>query len=97
MIGPYQQTAPGRGGRRYSPVSARRRGTVSRWLITTNKAGFSNIQKKTIKTPIGRWPADKKWKEVRQFNRLALKTGLEGFSLYILTNTIGWEYEDVQI
>uniref|UniRef100_A0A8H7NHH1 Methyltransferase type 11 domain-containing protein n=1 Tax=Bionectria ochroleuca TaxID=29856 RepID=A0A8H7NHH1_BIOOC len=69
----------------------------NKWVKWIDEAGFSNIQKKTIKTPIGGWPADKKWKEVGQFNRLALETGLEGFGLYMLTNTMGWEYEDVQV
>ncbi|KAH6988678.1 S-adenosyl-L-methionine-dependent methyltransferase [Ilyonectria destructans] len=68
-----------------------------KWVKWMDEAGFRNIQTKIIKTPVGGWPADKKWKEVGQFNRLALETGLEGFGLYMLTNVMGWEYADVQV
>ncbi|KAL5603809.1 hypothetical protein FOVSG1_006559 [Fusarium oxysporum f. sp. vasinfectum] len=67
------------------------------WIKWMNEAGFSNIQRKMIKTPIGGWPADKKWKEVGQFNRVSLETGLEGFGLYMLTNVMDWEYNKVQV
>ncbi|KAH6883556.1 S-adenosyl-L-methionine-dependent methyltransferase [Thelonectria olida] len=67
------------------------------WVKWMDEAGFSNIQTKTIKTPIGGWSADKKWKEVGLFNGLSIETGLEGFGLYMLTNVMGWEYAEVQV
>ncbi|KAF4332694.1 s-adenosylmethionine-dependent methyltransferase [Fusarium beomiforme] len=67
------------------------------WIKWMNEAGFSDVQKKMIKTPIGGWPAAKKWKEVGQLNRVSIETGLEGFGLYMLTNVMGWEYNQVQV
>lgn len=70
-----------------------------RWVAWLEAAGFGakGIETRTIKVPIGAWPAEAKWKEVGMFNRQALESGLEGFSLYILTNVMGWEYTEVQL
>jgi len=67
------------------------------WLKWMAEAGFSDVQTKTIKTPLGGWPADKKWKEVGQFNRFSIETSLEGYSLYLLTNVMNWKYDEVQL
>jgi len=67
------------------------------WVKWMGEAGFGDIQKKTIKTPMCGWPADKKLKEIGQFNRLSFEMGLEGYALYLLTNTMGWEYSEVQV
>jgi ubiquinone/menaquinone biosynthesis C-methylase UbiE len=67
------------------------------WLKWMGEAGFTNIQTKMIKTPMGGWAADKKWKEVGQFNRLACETSLEGYTLYLLTTVMGWEFAEVQL
>ncbi|KAG8417365.1 hypothetical protein J3458_004875 [Metarhizium acridum] len=66
------------------------------WFKWMEEAGFREVQKKTIKTPMGEWPADKKWKEVGLFNRITTETALEGYFLYKLTKVMGWEYAEVQ-
>ena len=70
-----------------------------RWVEWLETAGFgpNSIKTRTIKAPIGAWPAEAKWKEVGLFNKAALESGLEGFGLYILTNVMGWEYTEVQL
>ncbi|KAK0725165.1 S-adenosyl-L-methionine-dependent methyltransferase [Lasiosphaeris hirsuta] len=65
-----------------------------RWL---EEAGFKNVNKKTLKVPIGGWPANKKLKEIGLTNQLSLSLGIEGFGLYILTSVLGWPYEEVQV
>lgn len=68
-----------------------------KWVGWLEEAGFTNVQTKAIKTPVGGWPADKKQKEIGQFNRLGLETSLEGYTLYLLTTILGWKYEEVQL
>ncbi|KAK4222787.1 S-adenosyl-L-methionine-dependent methyltransferase [Podospora fimiseda] len=60
-------------------------------------AGFKNVENKIIKAPVGSWPAEKKWKDVGQFNQLMLEMGIEGFGLFALTHVLGWEYNEVQV
>ncbi|KAK9444707.1 S-adenosylmethionine-dependent methyltransferase [Metarhizium brunneum] len=66
------------------------------WIRWMEEAGFRDVQKKAIKTPMGEWPADKKWKEVGLFNRITTETALEGYFLYKLTRVMDWEYAEVQ-
>jgi hypothetical protein len=61
------------------------------------EAGFRDVKTYKTKLPMGGWPADKKWKEVGQFNKISCEEGLEGYALYVLTNVLGWGYEDVQV
>ncbi|KAK3346979.1 S-adenosyl-L-methionine-dependent methyltransferase [Lasiosphaeria hispida] len=65
-----------------------------RWL---EEAGFKDVSKKTIKVPVGGWPANKKLKEIGLANQLSLTMGIEGFGLYILTNVLDWKYDEVQV
>ncbi|KAK4643962.1 hypothetical protein QC761_300560 [Podospora bellae-mahoneyi] len=64
------------------------------WL---KEAGFKDVKNTIIKTPVGSWPADPKWKEVGQFNQYMLDGGIEGLGLYIITNVLGWKYEEMQV
>lgn len=64
------------------------------WMMD---AGFDDVQTKRIKMPMGGWSADKKWKEVGEFNRLSFGTNLEGYALYFLIKVMGWEYIEVQV
>lgn len=70
------------------------------WIRWLREAGFAegDIQKtRTVKTPMGGWPLDKKWKEVGLFNRMCFETSMEGYGLYLLINVMGWEYAEVQL
>lgn len=67
------------------------------WIKWLEEGGFSGVQTKTIKVPMGGWPADKELKEVGQFNKLSFEMSLEGYGLYLLINAMGWEYVEVQL
>ena len=70
-------------------------GNSVRWMT---EAGFSGpIHTRSIKLPIGAWPADKKWKEIGIFNLLMAESSLEGYVLYLCTNVLSWKYEEVQV
>jgi len=69
-------------------------GNFLKWM---KDAGFDNVQSKPVKVPMGGWPLDTKWKTIGQFNRLCFETSMEGYSMYFLTNVMGWEYAEVQL
>ncbi|OSS50807.1 hypothetical protein B5807_04578 [Epicoccum nigrum] len=60
-------------------------------------AGFVDIVEHRWKLPIGGWPADKRFKEIGQYNRIHWEQGIEGWSIYLLTTVLQWSVEEVQI
>ncbi|KAI1074859.1 S-adenosyl-L-methionine-dependent methyltransferase [Whalleya microplaca] len=61
------------------------------------EAGFVDIEEHSFKTPLGSWPADKKMKEIGQYNQLALEQDIEGFVVYLWTKVMGWSTEEIQV
>jgi len=63
------------------------------------EAGFEGdkIWTRNFKLPLGTWAAEKKWKEVGAFNRASCESGLEGYGLYLGTQVLGWEVEDLKV
>ncbi|KAK4447344.1 methyltransferase domain-containing protein [Podospora aff. communis PSN243] len=59
-------------------------------------AGFTDIQIKELKMPIGSWPEDPKLKEQGTFTRAALEQDTEGYILFI-TNALGWTKKQVLV
>ncbi|RDW85977.1 S-adenosyl-L-methionine-dependent methyltransferase-10 [Coleophoma crateriformis] len=60
-------------------------------------AGFTNIEHKVYKIPLGPWPADKHLKMLGAYNYLMLMQGIEAFSLRLFINVLKWSYEEVQV
>jgi hypothetical protein len=60
-------------------------------------AGFTNVVEHRWKLPIGGWAADKRFKEMGQYNRINWEQGIEGWSLYLLTTVLDWSVEEVQV
>ncbi len=48
-------------------------------------AGFVNVQKKEYKVPIGSWPKHKVYKDVGRINAVHIKSGSDGWALFLLT------------
>lgn len=61
------------------------------------KAGFVNVTYRTFKWPIGPWPKDSKYKQIGAYNRLAWEDGIEGWAMFLFTNYLAWQKEEVQI
>ncbi|KAK0610788.1 S-adenosyl-L-methionine-dependent methyltransferase [Immersiella caudata] len=57
-------------------------------------AGFTDIEVKEFKMPIGSWPDDPKMKEQGTFTQAALEQDVEGYILFI-TNALGWTRKQV--
>lgn len=67
------------------------------WVKWMEEAGFTGIRTKMIKTPVGGWPADTKLKAIGHLNKAAFETSLEGYTIHLLTNVMGWTIAEVQL
>ncbi|KEZ44961.1 hypothetical protein SAPIO_CDS2338 [Scedosporium apiospermum] len=61
------------------------------------EAGFTNIQHRTLKIPIGTWPKDRTLKHWGAWNRQFLLQAIEGLSIRGLTEILGWTFEEAQL
>lgn len=59
-------------------------------------AGFHNVTKRQFKIPIGSWPEDVTLKEVGAVYLAQMLEGLEGFSMRLMCDVLGWDEEDVK-
>lgn len=74
--------------------------TVNTARAAIEKAGFTNVHEEYFKIPIGSWPKNEKLKEAGKMNRIMWSGGLEGFSMYLLTNYGApkpWSKEEVYV
>ncbi|KAM5376292.1 hypothetical protein ACJZ2D_005663 [Fusarium nematophilum] len=58
-------------------------------------AGFVDVVERKIKAPMHGWPRDPRLQQAGLLFQLALDESLEGFGLFVLTQVMGWEREDV--
>ena len=59
------------------------------------KAGFVDIQSKTIKVPVGDWPKDDRLKEIGRFTNLSILSDVEGHIAFMASLLEGWTKEQV--
>jgi len=50
-----------------------------------------------FKFPIGPWAKDRKLKEIGMYNLSQVLNGLEGFSLRLFCDVLGWQQEEVLV
>lgn len=62
-----------------------------------NKAGFVDQQKVIYKIPIGGWPKDPKLAEVGRFVKATLENDLEGYTLMMWQQVLGWPKHEYQV
>lgn len=62
-----------------------------------HEAGFVDITERKFRLPIGAWSLDPKLKEVGHFVFAFVDGGIEGFGLYLLSQVMGWKYEECQL
>ena len=72
-------------------------GIGSRMHDLMDEAGFVDVTEKKFRIPMSGWPLDPKLKEIGQYVQLFVDGGLEGFGLYLLTQIMGWKYEECQV
>jgi hypothetical protein len=71
--------------------------TVDESRAGIEAAGFINVVEHRWKLPVGGWPADKRYKEIGQYNRISWEQGIEGWCMYLLTTVMKWSIEEVQV
>ena len=60
-------------------------------------AGFTDIAETKLKLPVNNWPRDPRLKQAGLLFQLALERDMEGSSLFILTQILGWSREEVLV
>ena len=60
-------------------------------------AGFENIVHEKFRLPIGPWPKDKHLKSIGAWNLVQLEDGMEGFTMRLFTQHLGWKPEEVHV
>ncbi len=60
-------------------------------------AGFTNVEIRRYKMPIGLWPKDKRLREAGHFNLVGMTDGLTGLSVKVFTQMLGWSTEEMEL
>ncbi|KAM0327107.1 hypothetical protein ACHAQA_006235 [Verticillium albo-atrum] len=60
------------------------------------EAGFVDLHEVNFKLPIGGWPLDPKLAEVGKYVRLTLESDLEGYTLFLWNDVLGWDNDKYQ-
>ncbi|RYP65560.1 hypothetical protein DL770_008972 [Monosporascus sp. CRB-9-2] len=68
--------------------------SLEKWV---KEAGFKNVTHHRFRFPIGPWPRDPKMKEIGMYNLTQVLQGLEGFSLRLFCDVLGWRQEEVVV
>lgn len=61
------------------------------------EAGFTNVVQHEFKWPINTWPRAQHYKTLGAWSHRNIMEGLEGVSLMLFTNVLGWSAEAVQL
>lgn len=61
------------------------------------EAGFVDIKVLPFKMPLGPWAKDKQLREAGKYGRVALEHGIDGLSLKIFTNVLGWSLSALEV
>lgn len=64
------------------------------WL---EDAGFVDVRAEKFLVPIGPWAKDKHLKTLGSWNLVQIEDGVEGFSIRLYTQFLGWKAEEVQV
>ncbi|EXJ92693.1 hypothetical protein A1O3_01245 [Capronia epimyces CBS 606.96] len=60
-------------------------------------AGFEEVVQHPFKWPVGPWPRDPTLKDLGHWARAHVETGLENWTLRLLTSVLGWTADEVSI
>ncbi|KAH8904120.1 S-adenosyl-L-methionine-dependent methyltransferase [Coniochaeta sp. PMI_546] len=68
--------------------------SLEKWV---KNAGFQDVVHQKFRFPVGPWPRDPKLKEIGMYNLTQVLQGLEGFSLRLFCDVLGWQQEEVLV
>ena len=67
---------------------------IEQWM---RDAGFIHVHVIRTPLPLGSWPKNKRLKEIGLFNWTQLWEGLQGLSLRLFIDVLGWRQEDLEL
>jgi len=67
---------------------------LERWM---REAGFQHVEVIKSPLPLGLWPKNKKLKKIGLFNWTQLWEGLQGMSLRLFMDALGWQREQLEV
>lgn len=82
---------------RGAKVSGRELTVAARYKQWMLEAGFVDIVEVKYKWPQNTWPKDPKFKELGRWSLCNILTGLQGFSLALMTRTLGMSRAEVEL
>ncbi|KAJ5683372.1 hypothetical protein N7462_006537 [Penicillium macrosclerotiorum] len=91
-VGPRFDAAANKSGKPMDLINTMR--------ASIEKAGFIDVHEKSVKWPIGPWPRDKTLKDLGLVNLNHWLTGMEGYTMYLMTKfgePAPWSTEEVQV
>lgn len=62
-----------------------------------NDAGFTNVEEKIFKVPLGTWPKDPDLKKIGLYNRSMIYDGLQGISMGPFTRGLKWTPAEIEV
>ncbi|KJZ74443.1 hypothetical protein HIM_06039 [Hirsutella minnesotensis 3608] len=68
--------------------------SFKRWAEET---GFTRVEEKRFKLPVGNWPKDPRLKEIGAFLSINISEGVEGFTAVLFRDVLGWSQEEVEV
>ncbi|KAL4892359.1 S-adenosyl-L-methionine-dependent methyltransferase [Aspergillus ambiguus] len=60
----------------------------------TQRAGFVEVAEQVFRVPFGKWSDDPRMKNIGGFYKYQMQCALEGYTLRLVTKTLGWSKED---
>ena len=78
------------------PASGRPNATAELLQERLEESGFEDVQVVAYRHPFGQWSKDPKLKQIGAMVLLQCETGLEAYSLAVLTRWLGKDIEEVQ-
>ncbi|KAJ4220092.1 hypothetical protein NW757_014533 [Fusarium falciforme] len=68
--------------------------SFTRWA---REAGFTKVEEKRFKLPVGGWPKDPQLKEIGAFLAVNISEGVEAFTAVLFRDVLGWSQEEVEV
>lgn len=61
------------------------------------EAGFTSVEERRFKLPVGSWPKDRRLKEIGAFLAVNFDEGVDAFTAVLFRDILGWSQEEVTV
>ncbi|KAL2215199.1 S-adenosyl-L-methionine-dependent methyltransferase [Thermoascus aurantiacus ATCC 26904] len=70
---------------------------IHEWKEKMEKAGFVDVREQEYKLPVGRWPKDRRLKEIGMYQHAQQIQAVDAYSFALLSRMLGWKKEEIQV